>query len=98
MKRMLAYWRVVPIVAGLAAGAALAVAGLGGCAAPAAPAAPPREACSAASPCSHDDTRNIDWGWTEQHVKLRDGRTITCIAFSNSSGSQSGLSCDWGPR
>lgn len=37
---------------------------------------------------------------TERQVELRDGRTVTCIVFSQRDGNsgQSGLSCDWGAR
>jgi hypothetical protein len=67
-----------------------------GCAAPAEPAPPAQEACSASSPCSHDDTRSADYGWSEQHVKLRDGRTITCVTFVDVQ--KAGISCDWNAR
>ena len=29
----------------------------------------------------------------DQHVKLRDGRTVTCVMYLD--GSLGGLSCDW---
>lgn len=59
-------------------------------------AGPKTEACSASSPCSHNDTRTADQGWSEQHVKLRDGRTITCITFTDTS--KAGISCDWNSK
>ncbi len=29
----------------------------------------------------------------DQHIKLRDGRTVTCVMYAD--GSLGGLSCDW---
>lgn len=85
----------IRVIAGAAA-AALVAAALLACGG-SAEAGPKTDACSPASPCTNDGARHPDSGWSEQHVKLRDGRTITCVTHDNGTG-YGGISCDWNAR